>query len=194
MIVVLAIVGVLVVGGGVTGLILATRSDKKHDSQTNPPPTPTTQTNQTGGGSSAPDFPTGGVSTDTPTDVPTDLPTDSASSGGDGSSDQLTIAHNAETVVNALGNDKPTAFCPLVDPTDLKRLLTEKHLDTCSEIKLNSSSDKAEYREYAIEDPSAIEVSGNTAEIPADAVTPVGVGSVAMRRDTDGNWKFRFYS
>jgi hypothetical protein len=194
MIVVLAIVGLLVVGGGVTGLIQATRDDKKHDSQTKQP-TPTTQT---GDGSSAPDFPTGGVSTDAPTDtatdLPTDGPTDTASGGGDGSSDQLTVAHNAETVVNALGNDKPTAFCPLVDPTDLKRLLTEKHLDTCSEIKLNSSSDKAEYREYAVEDPSAIEISGNTAEIPADAVTPVGVGSVTMRRDTDGKWKFRFYS
>ena len=82
MIVVLAVVGLLVVGGGVTGLILASRGDKKHDS---------------------------------------------------------------------------------------------------------------EYREYAVDDPTAIEISGNTAEIPGDAVTPVGIGSVTMRRDTDGKWKFRFY-
>ena len=182
MIVVLAIVGLLVVGGGVTGLILASRGDEKHDSQTKPP-TPTTQTTQTGGSSSAPDFSTGGVSTDGPTDA--------AASGADGLRDQLTIAHDAEIVVTALGNDNPATFCPLVDPADLKRLLAEKHLSTCSEVKLSSSSDKAE---YAVDDPTAIEISGNTAVIPGDAVTPAGVGSVGMRRDTDGKWKFRFYS
>jgi hypothetical protein len=174
MIVVLAIVGVLVVVGAATGIILASSGKKKHDSQPTTPPTGAT----------------GLVSThDFPTTLPTDLPT----SGGD-SADQEAIAHNAETVLHAIGDSDTATFCPLIDPADLKRLLKEKSLTNCNQIALKSSADKAEYKGFTVDDPAEITVTGNTAHIPAAAISPASFGAVDMRRDTDGNWKFRFYS
>jgi hypothetical protein len=196
MIVVLAIVALLVVGGGVTGLVLATSGKKKHDThQTGAPSNPTQVTPS---GTSPPDFPSGS-GTDFPasasTDFPTDFPTDSGpSSSDDDTSVKAEIALNAETVLHALGRDEPTQFCPLIDPADLQRLLREKHLSRCSDVKLNASSDKTEYQTVRVEDPSVIEVNGDTAHIPAVDVSPTDVGAVDMRRDTDGTWKFRFYS
>jgi len=190
MIVVLAIVGLLVVGGGVTGIILAT-TGKKHETQPTNRPT-------TSGATSAPDFPTGdgtdfpsGGGTDVSTDGPTGLPTDSGSSD---SVEQDKIAVNAQTVLHALGDDQPNGFCSLVDPADLKRLLQDKHLDTCNDIALTSSTDKAQYRSVLVADKSAITITGNIAVIPSSAITPPNFGGVEMRKDTDGIWKYRFYT
>ena len=188
MIVVLGIVGVLAVAGAATGIILATGGKKKHDSQPTQPPATVSS------GVSTHDFPTGG-----PTSAPTDVPTDVPSSGGSGaergdSAVQEAVAHNAETVLHAIGDSDSATFCPLIDPTDLKRLLKEKSLTNCNQIALKSSADKAEYQDFTVDDPAEITISGNSAHIPAAAVTPASFGAVDMRKDTDGDWKFRFYS
>jgi hypothetical protein len=190
LIVVLAIIGVLVVGGAVAGIIVATGGKKKHDTQQTTHPSG--QTNfppPTGGGTSAPDFPTNG-STGFPS---SGIPTATGGGGGGGDSVKVVIAQNAETVLHGLGNDQPSAFCPLIDPTDLKRLLKEKHLGRCSDIKLTDSTNKAEYQTYSVTAPDEITINGNNAEIPSDAGSPSDIGTVDMRKDTDGNWKFRFY-
>lgn len=202
MIVVIAIVALLAIGGGVTGLILATGGKKKHDTQQTNSPT-TGPTNGTGtpdfptGGSGLPtggtDFPTGG--TDLPTGGDTDFPTDSTSSGdGSPTPDQVEIADNAEAVLHGLGDDDADAFCPLVDPVDLKRLLKDKHLDKCSDIELTSSTDRDDYRQFAVKDRTGIKVTGTIAVIPSTAVSPSDFGGVEMRKDTDGKWKYRFYT
>lgn len=185
LIVLLAIIGVLV-AGGVAAVVLANSDTTKHDAkQTSQPTSP--------GAASAPDFPTGG-STDTSTDSAT-ASSPSASTGSDGASPavQVSIAHNAEAVLHGLGNDQPTAFCPLIDPADLQRLLKEKHLTTCNDIRLSAATDRTEYRQFMVTDPSAIAITGDSAEIPPEAITPSIVGTVDMRKDTDGTWKFRFY-
>jgi hypothetical protein len=175
MIIVLAIVAVLVVAGGATGIIVATSGKKKSDThQTTSPTTAPT-------GSNTQDFPAG----------QTDLPTDTVS-GETTAQDE--VAHNAEAVLHAIAADDSATFCPLIDPTDLKKLLKEKELTSCSEIKLKSSADGTEYKAFAVSDPTAIKVTGDTAHIPASAITPASFGAVDMRKDADGNWKFRFYS
>jgi hypothetical protein len=185
MIVLLAIIGVLV-AGGVAAVVLANSDTTKHDAkQTSQPTTP--------GATSAPDFPTGG-STDSSTDSAT-TSSPSASTGSDRASPavQASIAHNAEAVLHGLGNDQPTAFCPLIDPADLQRLLKEKHLTRCNDIRLSAATDRTEYRQFMVTDPSAIAITGDSAEIPPEAITPSIVGTVDMRKDADGTWKFRFY-
>jgi hypothetical protein len=203
MIVVIAIIALLAIGGGVTGLILATGGKKKHDThQTNSP------TNGPTNGTGTPDFPTGsgtGVPTGGSgfpsggTDFPTggtDFPTGgsgSSTAGGEGTAAQIKIATTAQTVVHALGNTQPNVFCPLVDPADLKKLLKAKHIDRCSNVELNESY-RDDYRHYAVTDPSAIKITGRLAVIPGSAATPSDFGGIEMREDTDGTWKYRFYT
>lgn len=123
-------------------------------------------------------------------------PTDSGSGAGSGSAEQArtTIARNAETVVHGLGNGRPTEFCPLIDHADLSRLLREKHLGKCADIKLTVQTNHVAYRRFAVTDPSAIQINGDIADIPATAVTPATFGTVEMREDGDGTWKFRFFT
>jgi hypothetical protein len=189
-IVLLAIVGLLAAAGA-AAVVLANRgTDAKHDAQPTSHPAPS-------GATSAPDFPTGGGTT-VPSESGTESPTARSpsvpsGSGSAGAAVQVSIAHNAEAVLHGLGNDQPTAFCPLIDPADLRRLLKEKHLKTCNDIRLSASTDRTEYRQFAVIDLSAIAVRGDSAQIPPSAIKPSNVGTVAMRKDTDGTWKFRFY-
>ena len=193
MIVALAIVGLLVVGGGVTGIILATGGKKKHDSHPSIQPTVkvSPSPNQSDG-PATPDFPTGDL-TDRPTDIPTGSGS-SASGTGTDSGDQHEVAQTAETVVHALGNGQPSVFCDLVDSADLARLEKEKHLSQCSDVELSSSADRAMYRDFAVTDPSAIDISGDIADIPASAIAPSDFGGLELRKDTTGTWKYRFYT
>jgi hypothetical protein len=210
MIVVIAVVALLAIGGGVTGLILASGGKKKHDTHQSNSPTnrPTNGTGTpdfpTGSGTGVPtggtDFPTGGSGLPTGgTDVPTggtDFPTGgsgSTTAGGEGTAAQVKIATTAQTVVHALGNTQPNVFCPLVDPADLRKLLKAKHIDKCSNVELNESY-RNDYRHYAVTDPSAIKITGRLAVIPGSAATPSDFGGVEMREDTDGTWKYRFYT
>lgn len=105
-----------------------------------------------------------------------------------------TITRNAETVVHGLGNARPAEFCPLIDHADLSRLLREKHLAKCADIKLTAQSNRSEYQSFTVSDPSAIQINGDTADIPATAITPTTFGTVEMREDGDGTWKFRFFT
>jgi hypothetical protein len=179
MVVLLVIVGVLIVGGAATGLVVATGGMSKHLSHQLAPSNGT-------GGPSTHDFPTGGS---------TSVPSDIASTGtGVETVVQAEIAANAETVLHAIADDESSKFCPLIDPADLARLLKEKSLSSCSEIKLKSSADSTRYRSFTVEDPALIRVTGDVAHVPAVAIVPTSFGAVDMRRDTDGNWKFRFYS
>jgi hypothetical protein len=44
-------------------------------------------------------------------------------------------------------------------------------------------------------DPSEIEVARGQARIPASDISPLTFGEdVLMRKDTDGRWKYRFYT
>jgi hypothetical protein len=199
--VVIAIIAVLAIGGGLTGLILATNGKKKHETHQSSSPT-SRPTNGTG----TPDFPTGSSGLPTGgTDFPTgssglptggtDFPTDTGvPTDGGAQVDQVRIAVNAQTVLNGLGNDDPDAFCPLIDPADLKRLLKDKHLDKCSDIELTDSTDRDDYRDFEVTNPSAIKITGDTAVIPGSAVDPSDFGAVEMRKDADGTWKYRFYT
>jgi hypothetical protein len=123
-------------------------------------------------------------------------PTVSASSAPAGGGAQTTaaIVRNAETAVRGLGNGKPDQFCPLIDRVDLQRLLREKHLGKCADIKLTARTNRVEYQSFRVTDPSAIQMYGDTADIPATAITPAAFGTVEMREDSNGTWKFRFYT
>jgi len=88
----------------------------------------------------------------------------------------------------------PDEFCPLIDRADLLRLLRVKHLGKCADIKLTAQTNRAEYQSFAVTDPSAILMNGDTADIPATAITPTAFGTVEMRQDSNGTWKFRFYT
>ena len=113
---------------------------------------------------------------------------------GSGDQTRAAIARNAETVVRGLGNARPDEFCPLIDRADLLRLLHVKHLGKCADIKLTAQTNRAEYQSFAVTDPSAILMNGDTADIPATAITPTAFGTVEMRQDSNGTWKFRFYT
>ena len=189
MIALLAIIGVLAAGGA-AAVVLANSDTTKHGAQ------PTGRA-AGGGSTSAPDFPTGAAS-----NAPSESGSESSATSGPSSSTgpgsaspalQSAIAHNAEAVLHGLGNDQPTAFCPLIDAADLQRLLREKHLGMCSDIRLSASTDRTDYRQFTVTNPSAISISGDRAEIPPEAIRPSVVGTVDMRKDADGTWKFRFY-
>jgi hypothetical protein len=124
------------------------------------------------------------------------IPTDALSAEPSGSTAQTraAIAHNAETVVHGLGYSRPNEFCRLIDRVDLQRLLREKHLRQCADIRLTTRTDRTGYQSFRVIDPSAIQLNGDTADIPAAAVTPATFGTVEMREDSDGTWKFRFYT
>jgi hypothetical protein len=176
-VVALAVLGALVVGGVTIGLVLSGGGTKKHDSHqlaSNGP-----------GGASTRDFPSA---------EPSGLRTDVASGTGVVTAEQAQIAQNAEDVLHAIATDDAAKFCPLIDPVDLQKLLKEKSLASCNEIKLKSTADSPLYQSFAVENPAAITVSGDTAHIPAVAIVPTSFGAVDMRKDSDGNWKFRFYS
>lgn len=181
LIVALALVGVVVVGGAAAGLVLA-GGGKKHDSQ----PTPT-------GAVTTHDFPTEATSGPSPLPVSASTEAPTVAAGGT-SADQAAVAQNAETVLHAIGNGDTATFCPLTDPADLKKLLKEKALAGCNHIALKSSADTALYQAFQVKAPQNIEISGDTAHIPGSAISPSTFGAVDMRRDSDGAWKFRFYS
>jgi hypothetical protein len=124
--------------------------------------------------------------------TPTGAP--SAAPSGSTAQTRVAIAHNAETVVHGLGNGRPSEFCPLIDRVDLQRLLREKHLRKCADIRLAARTDRVGYQSFRVTDPSAILLNGDTADIPATAITPATFGTVEMREDGDGTWKFRFYT
>ena len=124
--------------------------------------------------------------------TPTGAP--SAAPSGSTAQTRVAIAHNAETVVHGLGNGRPSEFCPLIDRVDLQRLLREKHLRKCADIRLAARTDRVGYQSFRVTDPSAILLNGDTADIPATAITPATFGTVEMREDSDGTWKFRFYT
>jgi hypothetical protein len=124
--------------------------------------------------------------------APTDGPSGAAL--GSGAQTKAAIARNAEIVVRGLGSGRPAEFCPLIDRVDLRRLLREKHLGKCADIKLTARTSRSEYQSFAVTDPSAIQINGDTADIPATAITPAAFGTVEMREDSDGTWKFRFYT
>ena len=111
-----------------------------------------------------------------------------------GAQTMAAIAHDAETVVHGLGNGRPNEFCPLIDRADLQRLLREKHLGKCADIKLSVQTNRSAYQSFSVTDPTAILINGDTADIPATAITPATFGTVEMREDSDGTWKFRFYT
>jgi hypothetical protein len=117
-----------------------------------------------------------------------------AAPSGSTAQTRAAIAHNAETVVHGLGNGRPNEFCPLIDRLDLQRLLREKHLLKCADIRLTTRTNRAGYQSFRVTDPSAIQLNGDTADIPATAITPATFGTVEMREDGDGTWKFRFYT
>lgn len=200
--VILAIIAVLAIGGGVTGLIVATSGKKKHDTHQSSSPTnrPTQGTGTpdfpTGSGASLPtggtDFPSGGSGLPTDSNG-TDFPTGSSTGAGTETADQAKIVANAQTVIHALADRQPSIFCPLVDPTDLKRLLKDQHIDKCTNIELKETY-RNDYRRYTVRDPSAIKITGRIAVIPKSAAIPADFDEVELRRDTDGIWKFRFYS
>jgi len=177
-VVALAILGVLVVGGVTIGLVLSSGGTKKHDSHQLAP-------SNGPGGASTHDFPSA---------EPSGLRTDVASGTGVVTAEQAQIAQNAEDVLHAIATDDAAKFCPLIDPVDLQKLLKEKSLASCNEIKLKSTADSPLYQSFAVENPAAITVSGDIAHIPAVAIVPTSFGAVDMRKDSDGNWKFRFYS
>jgi hypothetical protein len=177
-VVALAILGVLVVGGVTIGLVVSSGGTKKHDSHQLAP-------SNGPGGASTHDFPSA---------EPSGLRTDFASGTGVVTAEQAQIAQNAEDVLHAIATDDAAKFCPLIDPVDLQKLLREKSLASCNEIKLKSTADSPLYQSFAVENPAAITVRGDTAHIPAVAIVPTSFGAVDMRKDTDGNWKFRFYS
>lgn len=118
----------------------------------------------------------------------------SATPQAGGTQTRAAIAHNAETVVHGLGDGKPNEFCPLVDRVDLQRLLREKHLAKCADIKLTARINRGQYLSFRVTNPSAILMNGDTADIPATAIVPASFGTVEMREDSDGTWKFRFYT
>jgi hypothetical protein len=118
----------------------------------------------------------------------------SAAPSGSTAQTRAAIAHNAETVVHGLGYGRPNEFCPLIDRVDLQRLLREKHLRKCADIRLTTRTNRGGYQSFRVIDPSAIQLNGDTADIPATAVTPATFGTVEMREDSDGTWKFRFYT
>ncbi len=178
-VVALAILGVLMVGGVTIGLVVSSGGTKKHDSHQLAPPS------NGPGGASTHDFPSA---------EPSGLRTDFASGTGVVTAEQAQIAQNAEDVLHAIATDDAAKFCPLIDPVDLQKLLQEKSLASCNEIKLKSTADSPLYQSFAVENPAAITVNGDTAHIPAVAIVPTSFGAVDMRKDTDGNWKFRFYS
>ena len=177
-VVALAILGVLVVGGVTIGLVVSSGGTKKHDSHQLAP-------SNGPGGASTHDFPSA---------EPSGLRTDVASGSGVVTVEQGQIAQNAEDVLHAIAADDVAKFCPLIDPVDLQKLLKEKSLSSCNDIKLKSTADSPVYQSFAVENPAAITVSGDTAHIPAVAIVPTSFGTVDMRKDTDGTWKFRFYS
>ena len=131
---------------------------------------------------------------DFPSAEPSGLRTDFAPGTGVVTAEQAQIAQNAEDVLHAIATDDAAKFCPLIDPVDLQKLLKEKSLASCNDIKLRSTADSPVYQSFAVENPAAITVSGDTAHIPAVAIVPTSFGAVDMRKDTDGSWKFRFYS
>jgi hypothetical protein len=173
-----AILGVLAVGGATIGLVASSGGTKRHDSHQLAP-------SNGAGGPSTHDFPSA---------EPSGLRTDFASGTGVATAEQAEIAHNAEDVLHAIATDDSATFCPLIDPGDLQKLLEEKSLASCNEIKLKSTADSPLYESFTVENPAAIAVDGDTAHIPALAIAPTAFGAVDMRKDTDGNWKFRFYS
>ncbi len=177
-VVALVILGALVVGAVTIGLVVSSGGTKKHDSHQLAP-------SNGPGGASTHDFPSA---------QPSGLRTDVASGTGVVSAEQAQIAQNAEDVLHAIATDDAAKFCPLIDPADLQKLLKEKSLSSCNEIKLKSTADSPVYQSFVVENPAAITVSGDTAHIPAIAIVPTSFGAVDMRKDTDGNWKFRFYS
>jgi len=124
--------------------------------------------------------------------TPTGAPAGAAS--GSGAQTRAAIARNAETVVHGLGNGRSNEFCPLIDHADLQRLLREKHLGKCADIKLTARTSRSEYQTFAVTDPSAIQINGDTADIPTAAISPAAFGTVEMREDGYGTWKFRFYA
>jgi hypothetical protein len=124
----------------------------------------------------------------TPTDAPSGAPS------GSGAQTRAAIARNAETAVHGLGNGRADEFCPLIDHADLQRLLREKHLGKCADIKLTARTNRSDYQTFAVTDPSAIQINGDTADIPAAAIRPAAFGTVEMREDSYGTWKFRFYT
>lgn len=173
----LAILGVLVVGGATIGLVVSSGGNDKHGSHQIAP--------SAGGGASSHDF---------PSVQPSGLRTDVASGTGAATAEQAQIAQNAEDVLHAIATDDAARFCPLIDPGDLQKLLAEKSLSSCGEIKLKSTADSPLYQSFAVENPAAITVSGDAAHIPAMAIVPTSFGAVDMRKDSDGTWKFRFYA
>lgn len=124
----------------------------------------------------------------------TSTPASSGAPSISGAQTMVAIAHDAETVVHGLGNGRPSEFCPLIDRADLQRLLREKHLGKCADVKLTTRTDRSAYQSFRVTDPDAILIYGDTADIPATAISPATFGTVEMREDSDGTWKFRFYT
>jgi hypothetical protein len=179
---VLAVVAVLVIAG-VVGTVLVLRDNSSPAAGPSGPATSAATSN---------DFPSASGVPTTPTTAPTTAPTTRPPLVP--SAEQRAVTANAERVLHAIGNRDGTAFCPLVDPADLARLLKEKNISSCRSIVLKSNADAVKYRSFHVIDPSRILVIGRRALIPRTDVTPASFGGVEMRKDRDGAWKFRFYS
>jgi hypothetical protein len=138
------------------------------------------------------DFPSAGP-------APSGSDTDTASLGSSGArsatAEQRQVAASAEAVIHALGSGNSSTFCARIDPADLVRLLKEKNISECADIQLKTPARKPIFASVAVLDPSQIGIARGQARIPASDISPLTFGEdVLMRKDTDGRWKYRFYT
>ena len=108
-------------------------------------------------------------------------------------SDQKAIAAAATAFYRGLGNDKPSQFCAVADPADMKRLLRAKGIPRCARV-VYTGKDKSQCRTFKVIEPLLITVTGRQARIMSLAISPVTFGAVLARKDVDGKWKVRLYS
>jgi hypothetical protein len=109
---------------------------------------------------------------------------------------QMLIAGNAEYFFHAMATGDGAAMCGFWDPTSMTAYLSRVGVASCTELNpdtLTSPAERSVDATFAVDEPKAIVVTGDTASIPAAAIHPGGglLSTVRMRLD-HGLWRVVF--
>jgi hypothetical protein len=131
------------------------------------------------------------ASTSGPT-TETSAPTTSDTTTGTGepTQEQKDAAKVIEDFFHRAGARDGTAFCDDADAADVKEVMKEKNIPTCSRIEFTSGTLRQKMRTMSIEAADII-VAGNTGVAISYKPVDFWNGPIRVRKDAAGAWKVR---
>ena len=134
--------------------------------------------------------PSSAPSSEPSTDTSSPTTSDTTTGAGEATQDQKQAAGVIEDFFHRAGARDGTAFCDDADAADLKQVMKEKSIATCSRIEFTSAALRKQMRTMSIEARDIMVAGGSGVAV---VYKPAGFwdGPIRVRKNATGAWKVR---